>query len=77
MRKKHLYSFVGIALIVSACSTEFYRKTGFKMLQNIQEQQCQQELSSQCPQRESYEEYQKKLKDSQTRQKVSLNMLHY
>jgi predicted acetyltransferase len=66
MRKINLYFFIKIALINSACSTEFYKKTGFEMLQNIHEQQCQQELSAQCPQRESYEEYQRKLKDSQS-----------
>ncbi len=66
MRKMYRYFFIKIALIISACSTEFYKKTGYEMLQNVQEQQCQQELSAQCPQRESYEEYQRKLKDSQT-----------
>ena len=66
MRKIYLCFFIKFALVISACSTEFYKKTGFEMLQNIQEQQCQQDLSAQCPQRESYEEYQRKLKDSQT-----------
>ena len=66
MRKMYLCFFIKIALINSACSTEFYNKAGFEMLQNIHEQQCQQDLSTQCPQRERFEEYQRKLKDSQT-----------
>lgn len=70
MRKMYLYLFIKIALINSACSTESYKKTGFELLQNIQEQQCQQDLSAQCPQRESYEEYQRKLKDSQPTKKL-------
>ena len=67
MKKKHMYILAGIALIVPACSTDFFKRTGFEMTQNIQEQQCQQELSSECPGRESYEEYHKKIKDAEAR----------
>ena len=63
-----MFFLVGTALIVSACSTDFYKRTGFETLQNIQEQQCQQELSSECPDRESYEEYQRKIEGDEIRQ---------
>ena len=63
-----MFFLVGTALIVSACSTDFYKRTGFETLQNIQEQQCQQELSSECSDRESYEEYQRKIEGDEIRQ---------
>ncbi len=62
-----MFFLVGTALIVSACSTDFFKRSGFEMMQSMQ-QQCLEELSSQCPNRESDEEYQRKIEDDETRQ---------
>jgi hypothetical protein len=42
---------------LSACSSEGVKRTTYETLQNIGEQQCEKDLSSECPQRQSYDEY--------------------
>jgi hypothetical protein len=43
---------------ISACSSEDLKRTGFETLQNVQERDCPQDLTSSCPRRGSYEKYQ-------------------
>lgn len=59
MKLWHICLVAGAVLTVSACSTESLKRTGYETLQNVQEQQCQKELSSECPERESYDAYQR------------------
>jgi len=42
---------------VSACSSDSVRRTTYETLQNVGEQQCEKDLSSECPERQSYDEY--------------------
>jgi hypothetical protein len=46
------------------CSKETVARTGYETLQNIGEQQCNRDLSAQCPERDSYEAYQRKRRES-------------
>jgi hypothetical protein len=47
----------GIIFSILACSTETLKRTGYETLQNVQEQQCRKDLSSECQKRESYDAY--------------------
>ncbi len=48
------------AILLIACSSETVNRTSYETLKNIEKQQCDKDLSKDCPERESYEEYQKK-----------------
>ena len=50
--------------ILQGCSRESAKRTAFETLQNIREQQCEQDLSGECPPRESYADYQRKRKEA-------------
>ena len=50
--------------ILQGCSSESAKRTAFETLQNMREQQCEQDLSSRCPPRESYADYQRKRKEA-------------
>jgi hypothetical protein len=47
------------------CSREAVHRTTYGTLQNVGAQQCERELSAECPEPETYEEYQRKLKESE------------
>lgn len=63
MRSTRVILFTGIILTLHACSIESLKRTGYWMGQGIQAEQCQKDFVSECPQRESYEAYQTKIKD--------------
>lgn len=49
-----------VVMAITACSSETVQRTSYETLKNIEQQQCDKDLSKDCPPRESYEEYQKK-----------------
>jgi len=53
---------LAMMLLLHGCSGESAKRTAFETLQNLREQQCEQDLSGKCPQRESYDDYQSKRK---------------
>lgn len=53
---------LGVMLLIHGCSSESAKRTAFETLQNMREQQCEQDLSGNCPQRESYDDYQRQRK---------------
>jgi len=63
MKNTHAFFLFGLIFTISACSMESLKRTGYETLQNIQKQQCQKELASECPGQETYEVYQKEIKD--------------
>ncbi len=69
MRNARVFLLTGVSFTILSCSTESLKRTGYETLQNIQQQQCQEDLSSECLKRESYETYQRKLKDLENSQK--------
>lgn len=52
-----LISALSFCVVMTACSSEGVRRTTYETLQNVGEQQCEKELSSDCPERQSYDEY--------------------
>lgn len=64
MRNDHVMFLIAMISSMAACSTESFKRTGYETLQNMQEAQCQKDLSAECPERESYDAYQKKIKGS-------------
>ncbi|GJL74937.1 hypothetical protein [Nitrosomonas sp.] len=66
MRNELFFLFVCAGIVsMSACSMETLKRTGYEVMQDIGEQQCERELSSECAPRESYDVYQKKLEDDE------------
>jgi hypothetical protein len=61
------YTFMlimALLLFVQACSSETVKRTSFETLQNMREQQCEKDLSGNCPKRLSYDDYQRKIKQA-------------
>lgn len=63
MRINKIFLFIVLIFGILSCSSESIKRTGYKTLQNINEQQCEKELSSKCQERENYDEYQRKRKN--------------
>lgn len=59
--KKYLFLLItGMMVIAQGCSSESVKRTSFETLQNVREQQCSKDLTSNCPPRESFNDYQRK-----------------
>jgi uncharacterized protein YceK len=54
---------LAIIVLVSGCSSESAKRTAYETLQNVRQQECLKNLSSDCEKRESYEDYQRKRKE--------------
>lgn len=67
---KDIRIFILSCLVVwtHGCSTESLKRAGYDTLQNIEDERCLRDLSSDCPERESYDEYQRKTQDLKTSQ---------
>ena len=52
---------VGIAL-VSGCSSETAKRTAYETMQNVRQQECRKNLSTDCDKRDSYEDYERERK---------------
>lgn len=52
--------------MLQGCSGETVKRTSFEILQNMREQQCNKDLSGDCPGRESYNDYQRRKKEALT-----------
>jgi len=63
MKGIRVFLLAGFILTIPACSKESLQKAGYETLQNAQQQRCPQEFSSDCPERERYDEYQRDTKD--------------
>ncbi len=46
-----------IVFTIPACSKESLKRTGYKTLQNVQEQKCQKNPETECPEQEIYDNY--------------------
>lgn len=57
-------SLAALLLLTCACSRETVQRTTYETLQNIQDQRCDKDLSSTCPERDRYEQYQRSRKES-------------
>ena len=52
-----------VVALGQGCSAESARRTAYETVQNIGQQQCEKSLSSDCQERQSYEEYQRHLRE--------------
>ncbi len=53
----------GLVISTLACSTESLKRISYETLQNISVRKCEQNLSSKCPKREGYDDYQRRRKE--------------
>ena len=65
MNKYALLLITGLLLLLQGCSSDTVKRTSFATLQNLREQECEKDLSGNCPQRERYNDYQRKKKEAQ------------
>lgn len=49
--------------LTAGCSTDTAKRTAYETLQNVRQQECLKNLSSDCEKRESYEDYERKRKE--------------
>lgn len=57
-------AFVPISLLVTAgCSTESAKESAYDAMQNYNQLQCQKNPTADCPKGETYDAYQKRLKE--------------
>lgn len=54
---------VVIVALTAGCSSESAKRTAYETLQNVRQQKCLKNLSSDCEKRESYEDYERKRKE--------------
>jgi len=52
-----------IIFTIPACSKESLKRTGYKTLQNVQEHKCQKYPGAECPESESYEDYERQRRE--------------
>jgi len=55
-----------IVFTIPACSKDSLKRTGYKTLQNVQEQKCQKNPATECPEQESYDNYQRERQELET-----------
>ncbi len=63
IKKIYILLLFGLTFAISACSIKSLQRVGYETLQNIQKQQCDKELSSDCPKQKTYNRYQRQIKD--------------
>ena len=58
---RFVVGLLGFALLglTSGCSTETLRRTAYEVLQNVGQQECEKNMSSDCEKKVSYDEYQR------------------
>jgi len=49
--------------MIDGCSSETVKRTTYETLQNIREQECMKNPSSDCSRRDTYDQYQKQRKE--------------
>jgi hypothetical protein len=65
MNKRAFMLIMALLSLVQGCTSETVKRTSFETLQNMREQQCEKDLSGNCPKRLNYDEYQRKKKQAQ------------
>ncbi len=45
--------------VVQACSSESLKRTAYETMENVKQQECHKDLSTECPERQRYEDYQR------------------
>jgi len=66
MNVRFVMVFVAGLLCAQGCTKEAMKRTGYETVQNIGQQQCEKDLSSDCTERDSYDAYQRKVEELET-----------
>jgi hypothetical protein len=66
MNMKLSLSVVALLWLMQGCGNETVKRSAFETLQNVQRQQCLTTMEQGCPERESYDRYQRQ-RDEQKR----------
>ncbi len=66
MRNTIMLLLTVIVITIPACSKESLNRAVYDTLWNIQEQKCQRNPAMDCPERESYENYQRQRQELET-----------
>jgi len=53
---------LAIIALVSGCSSETAKRTAYETMQNVRQQECRKNLSTDCDKRDSYEDYERERK---------------
>lgn len=56
---------VGTILVFQGCSTDKAKRLAYEVLENKRVQGCQRDIAQECPEREPYDEYERKRKEAQ------------
>jgi hypothetical protein len=49
--------------VVQACTSDSLKRSAYETMENIRPQECHKNLSSECPERQSYEDYKRDKKE--------------
>lgn len=60
IRTSHWLLTCFVFAATTGCSTEELKRTAYETVQGAQQHECSKHPASQCPERESYEDYSKK-----------------
>jgi hypothetical protein len=64
--KPYILCVAVVIFAVQGCSGEAAKRTAFETLQNMHEQQCERDLSGNCPERDSYDGYRRKRQEARS-----------
>ncbi|HEU0189095.1 MAG TPA: hypothetical protein VFQ97_03780 [Gallionella sp.] len=57
---------LAIVAFASGCSSDTAKRTAYETLQNVRQQECMKNMSSDCEKREYYDDYERKRKELDT-----------
>ena len=67
---KKVTLLIVIFAVVQACTPDSLKRTTYETMESLRQQECHKDLSSECPERQRYEDYQRdkeKLESSKQR----------
>ena len=59
MKAAGLYLSLAIIFLLPACSAETAKRAGYNTLQNMSDRDCRSKPGANCPDRQSYDDYQR------------------
>ncbi len=60
---KKVTLLIVIFSVVQACTSDSLKRTTYESLENLRQHECHKDLSSECPERQHYEDYQRDKED--------------
>jgi hypothetical protein len=51
--------------VVQACTSDSLKRTAYETMENVRQQECHKDLSSECPERQSYEDYRRNKEEAE------------